>query len=593
MNLEATLSLGLVVVLLALFIWGRWRYDVVAFAGLVVAVVLGLVEPDQAFTGFSHPATVTVAIVLILSRGLSQSGAATYAARQVMKLVKGILSHIALLSGLAGFLSGFMNNVGALALLMPVAIQTAIKAKRPVGRILMPLSFASILGGLVTLIGTPPNIIIASFREEALGSGFSMFDFTPVGGLVAVSGILFIAIVGWRFLPDRSGNSDSANLSDVSEFVSELRLSKGSPAVGKTIEEIENDLAGDIDVLIFGIVHGGKARAAASPRKRVESGDSLIVEARPEELTQFVEKLDLTIAGARDGHAGMPELEDVILTEAVVAPRSRIEGRTVEQLRLRRTYGVNLLAIARQGRPYRGRMREFKFQTGDVLLLQGEAEHLPDVISRLGCLMLAAREVSFGGRRQAATAVGLFAAALVAVVGFNAPIVIALGAAALGMVLFGVMPVREVYDGIDWPVIVLLGALIPVGGALNNSGAAKLIADVMVFGLADLPSWLLILTVLVFTMTLSAVLNNAATAVVMAPIAIDIAADLSVSPDPFLMAVAVGASCAFLTPIGHQNNAMVMGPGGYAFGDYWRLGLPLEILICIVGVPAIMIFWPL
>jgi len=588
---DAVLALLLIGCLAVLFVWGRWRYDVVAFAGLIVAVALGLVPASKTFAGFSHPATVTVAIVLIVSRGLSLSGAADYIARKVMGLVHGTISHIAVLSGLAGSLSAFMNNVGALALLMPVAIQSATKAKRPVSRLLMPLSFASILGGLATLIGTPPNIIIAGFREAAIGEPFSMFDFTPAGGLIAVGGILFVTLIGWRLIPNRdAGDSD---LFHIAEYVSELKVGKGSPAVGKTLHEIEHDLAKNIDALVIGVVRKGHATAAIRPQTKINSGDGLIVEAHPDELSSFIEKLKLTISGAKDSHEGMPHLEDVVLAEAVVSSGARIEGRTVEQMRFRRVYGINLLAVSRQGRPVRGRMRHFQFRVGDMLLLQGEAEHLPDVIKRLGCWPLAERELSFGGKRNAGLAVGVFGLALAAVAVFGVPIAIALGVAALAMVLFGILPVRELYDGVDWPVIVLLGALIPVGGALSDSGATAMLANGLVTGLAGLPAWLLLLVILIITMTLSDILNNAATAVVMAPISVDVAMQLGVSADPFLMAVAVGASCAFLTPIGHQNNALVMGPGRYEFGDYWRMGLPLELLIVVLGVPAILLFWPL
>lgn len=590
---DSILSLALIGMLMALFIWGRWRYDIVAFAGLIVAVALGLVAPGDAFSGFSHPATVTVAVVLVVSRGLSLSGAANYLAQHFTRLIRGTVSHIAILSGLAGVLSGFMNNVGALTLLMPVAIQSAIKEKRPVGRLLMPLSFASILGGLMTLIGTPPNIIIAGYREDALGESFAMFDFLPVGGLVALCGIVFVTLIGWRFLPERQGASDSSNLANLAEYVSELRVTKDSPVAGKTLREVESELLHGVDALVIGVVHSGRAKPAISPNTLIEGGDSLIVEARPDDLAQLVNQLKLKVAGARDGHEGMPDLEDVILVEAVVAPGSRVEGRSVEQLRFRRRYGVNLLAVSRQGKPHRGRMRSLQFRPGDVLLLQGDADQLPDVISRLGCWTLAAREMSFGSQRKAGLAVLLFTAAIGAVAAGLVPIAVALGAAALAMVLFRILPPREVYEGIDWPVIVLLGALIPIGTALNESGAAGLVAGLLVSGFEGLPPWILLLVVLVITMTLSDILNNAATAVVMAPVVVDVANGVGANPNPFLMAVAIGASCAFLTPIGHQNNALIMGPGGYAFSDYWRVGLPLEILIVAVAVPAILVVWPL
>ncbi len=586
--------LALLFGLLCLFIWGRWRYDVVAFAGLVLAVVLGLVPADDAFAGFSHPATMTVAVVLVVSRALSLSGAADFIATRVVSAITGMLSHVGMLSGVAAVLSAFMNNVGALALLIPVTVQSAVHTKHPVSRILMPVSFASILGGLVTLIGTPPNIIVATFRADYAGAPFSMFDFTPVGGCVALAGILFITFIGWRLIPERAdAKGPEGEGFGIEEYLSEVRVPKDSPAVGLSVAQIEEQFLDGTEVLIIGIVRRGKATSAINRRSVIKSSDVLIIEASPEDLDRFVQVLHLKISGAGDSVVGMRQLEDMSLQEVVVTQGSRIEGRTVEMVRFRRTHSVNLLGVSRQGRPYRGRVKNFRFRIGDVLLLQGEAERLPEIASRLGCLPLAERGLQFGLRGRAGLAVGLFTLGIIAVALGLLPIAIALGLVALVMIMVGILPVREIYEGIDWPVIVLLGALIPIGHAMESTGATGLLALGLLDVFAALPGWMIVLAVLVITMTLSDVLNNAATAVVMAPISVEIAQGMGVNADPFLMAVALGASCAFLTPIGHQNNALIMGPGGYRFSDYWRMGLPLEILIAAVGVPAILIFWPL
>lgn len=580
--------------LMVLFIWGRWRYDVIAFGGLIAAVLMGLVPVAETFSGFGHPATMTVAVVLVVSRALSLTGAADYLATRVINAVHSMLGHIGILSGIAAILSGFMNNVGALALLMPVAVQSAERAKHPISRILMPVSFASILGGLITLIGTPPNIIIATFRADSTGTAFAMFDFAPVGGCVAVVGIAFITFIGWRLIPERVGaQGPESRRSGIEEYVSEVRVPKTSPAVGLSVAEIEEQFLDGDEVLIVGIVRRGKATSAINRHSVIRSSDILIVEASPADLDRFVQTLRLKVLGARDPDAGMRQLENMSLQEVVVAPGSRVEGRTVEMVRFRRTHSVNLLGVSRQGRPYRGRVRNFRFSVGDVLLLQGEAERLPEIASRLGCLPLAERGLQFGLRRNAGPAVAMFALGIVAAALGLLPIAVALGLVAVAMVLSGILPVREIYEGIDWPVIVLLGALIPIGQAMESTGATMLIAFGLLDAFAALPAWMIMLAVLVITMTLSDVLNNAATAVVMAPISAEIAQGMSVNQDPFLMAVAVGASCAFLTPIGHQNNALIMGPGGYRFGDYWRMGLPLEVLIVAVAVPAILTFWPL
>ncbi len=588
------LVLVLLAGLLVLFVSGRWRYDVISFGGLIVAVLTGLVPVSEAFSGFGHPATVTVAVVLIVSRALSLSGAADYLAQRVVVAIGGMLSHIGILSGIAAVLSAFMNNVGALALLIPVTVHSAGRAKHPVSRILMPVSFASILGGLVTLIGTPPNIIVATFRGESTGVPFTMFDFTPVGGCVAVAGIAFITLVGWRLIPERAGEEGMVDGHfGIEEYLSELRVPRDSPSVGLSVAEIEDQFLEGTDVLIVGIVRRGKATSAINRRSVVKSSDVLLVEASPEDLDKFVQILKLKIMGANREKPGMREMENMSLQEVVVTAGSRIEGRTVEMVRFRRTHNVNLLGVSRQGRPHRGRVKNLRFRVGDVLLLQGEVERLSELASRLGCLPLAERGLQFGRRGHAGVAAGLFALGVIAAALGVLPIAIALGVVALIMVTTGILPVREIYEGVDWPVIVLLGSLIPIGHAMESTGATTLIAVGLFDVLADLPAWAILLAVLVITMTLSDVLNNAATAVVMAPISVEIAYAMGANVDTFLMAVAVGASCAFLTPIGHQNNALIMGPGGYRFSDYWRMGLPLEVLIVAVSIPAILTFWPL
>jgi len=581
--------------LLVLLIWGRWRYDVVAFLALIVAVVSGLVPVDLAFSGFGHPATITVAFVLIISRALASSGAVDWVAGLVRPAAARTSTHIAALSSLAAALSGFMNNVGTLGLLMPVALQTARKAKRPAALVLMPLSFGSILGGLVTLIGTPPNIIIASIRGEMTGVPFSMFDFTPVGAITALAGLAFVALVGWRLVPaEAAERAASEDLFDIENYLAELKVSEDSKALGLTMAQIDA-MTPDIDALLLGIIRGERLLTQRNRWAPVQPGDHLLIEGAPEELDKFAAALGLELgtrpAGAK---ARNPlKIEDATVVEAVIGPQSRLDGQTVQSQRLIGRHEFVLLAVSRQGKPHRGRLRSFRFQVGDVLLLHGEAERVPDALAAFGCLPLAERGVSLGKRGAAPTLTALFAAAILASSFGLLPIAVSLGAAIIAMVLLGLLPLRELYEGIDWPVIVLLGALIPVGGALESTGGTEIVANAILRLTAGGSPAVILVLVMVVTMTLSDLLNNAATAVVMAPIGAGIAARLGVSADPFLMAIAVAASCAFLTPIGHQNNALIMGPGGYRFGDYWRMGLPLEIVILAVSIPAILWVWPL
>jgi len=577
--------------LFALLVWGRWRYDVVAFAALMAAVATGLVPPATAFAGFGHPATITVAAVLVLSRALSGTGAVDHLARLVRPATGSTSSHIGVLAGLGAALSAVMNNVGALGILMPMAVTSARSVARSPSLLLMPLSYGSILGGLITVIGTPPNIIVASFRGELTGAPFQMFDFTPVGLAVALTGVAFIALVGWRLVPQRSSARSTGELFDIENYVTEVTVPEGNAHVGRTLREID-ELTSDIDAVIMDQIRGDRAYPPAT-RKQLRAGDVLKIEAAPGEIDKFVSKLGLEIGGEVAGVEKVEMSKDATLMEVVVAPDSRLDGRLVGSLQLFARRGITLLGVSRQGKPYHGRLRSFRIRPGDVLLLHGEGEQLADLVPAFGCLPLAKRELHFGKRGKGPLVIAIFAAAIAAASIGVLPIQIAFGIAIIALVVGGVMQVRELYDGIDWSVIVLLGSLIPVGGALQSTGATTLIADSILVMTAGFSAVTVLVIVLIVTMMMTDVLNNAATAVVMAPIAATIAERLGVSADPFLMAVAVAASCAFLTPIGHQNNALILGPGGYRFGDYWRMGLPLDILVIAVAVPTILVVWPL
>jgi di/tricarboxylate transporter len=587
---DQTILFVLLALVFALLMWGRWRYDLVAFAALVVALVAGVVPADQAFSGFGHPATAIIALVLVVSRGLSSSGVVDLITRHVSDAARSIPRHIALMAGIAGTLSALMNNVAALALLMPVDIEAATKAKRSPALTLMPLSFATILGGLVTLIGTPPNIIVAAFRAEALGAPFQMFDFTPVGAVCAIVGVAFIALVGWRLIPAARGRHDTATeLRDLADFIAEVTVPEGSEAIGKRMRDLD-EIADETEVAVLGLVRRGQRLPGLARRTEIKKGDVLVLEASPTGIDRMVGALGLEYAG-QDRKRGVLEGEDLGLMEVVVPQGARIERRSAQSLQLLYRHGVNLLGVSRQGTRFRERVRRLEIQAGDILLLLGPSERLPEVANWLGGLPLAERGLQVVQWDKAGLAAGIFGLAI-ALASFRLlDLSVALAAAVVLYVLLNILPLRQVYEAIEWPVIVLLGALIPIGQALEASGGTALIAQAIA-GLSASPKVVLTLLMIV-TMTLSDVMNNTATAVIAAPVAVDIAARLEVNADPFLMAVAVAASCAFLTPIGHKNNTLILGPGGYRFGDYWRMGLPLEVLIVVVGIPMILWAWPL
>jgi len=573
-----------------LLVWGKIRYDLVAFGALIVAIIIGVVPQESAFEGFGHHATVIIALVLIVSRGLSNSGAIELIAKHVIDAGRSLFMHISVMSGVAAILSALMNNVAALALLMPIDMQAAAKAKRSPALSLMPLSFASILGGMITLIGTPPNIIIASFREQAVGEPFGMFDFSPVGAVTALVGVIFIALVGWRLIPNQGNDQGAAaKLFDIQQYIAEVRVAEGSKAIDQKVRQLDDD-AEDADVAIIGLVRNGKRLPGRARHEVVGAGDIMVIEANAEAIDAFVGALGLEYVGS-EKHEGIVG-EDLSLVEVVIPESARIAGRTALSLQLLYRHGVTLLGVSRRGKSFRDRVRKLPIQAGDVLLLLGPTDRLGEVANWLGGLPLKARDLQLVQRNKAWIAVASFIAAITAATAGVVHLPEALALVCMVMVAFNIVPLREIYTSIEWPVIVLLGSMIPIGSALEASGGTALIAQEIV-NFAEGYGPVIVLTLLmIVTMTLSDVLNNTATTIIAAPIAIDIAGRLSVNPDPFLMAVAVAASCAFLTPIGHKNNTLVMGPGGYRFGDYWRMGLPLEIIVVVVSIPMILIVWP-
>ncbi len=578
---------------LALFIRGSWRYDVVALLALLAVTLRGIVPWDEAFLGFGHPAVITVAAVLVVGKALANSGVVGLLARQLARVGDRVTAQVGALTLLVAVLSAFMNNVGALALLMPVAVRMARKHERPPSLYLMPLAFGSLLGGLSTLIGTPPNIIIATFRADAVGTPFRMFDFAPAGVGIGVAGVLFVALLGWRLLPRREGQASRDELFRTGEYLTEVRVPEESPMVGQSLDQVERE--GEGGVVVAGLIRGERHRPSPGPLERIREGDILLVIADPEALKEFVGERRLEFAEKRELDPGMlgSEEDEVEVMEVVVTPDSRLSGRTPKALRIRGRFGMNILAVARQGTRLKERIADTRFRVGDVLLVQGPRPALYDAIPTLGLLPIAERELATGEPRRVLLAVGIFGAAVATAALGLLGIQVAFVAAAVAMVMAGLVSLDEAYRGVDWPVIVLLGAMIPVGEALETTGGAALVGDLLLRVSAGAWPWVAVAAVLVVTMLLSDVINNAAAAVLMAPIALAIASGLGASPDPFLMAVAVGASCAFLTPIGHQSNTLVLGPGGYRFGDYWRLGLPLEVVILLVGVPLVLWAWPL
>ena len=639
------LILAILAVTVGMFLWGRWRHDMVAIGALLACVVTGLLPASEAFLGFGHPAVVSVACVLVLSRGLQLSGAVDVLARVALPKDAGTTLSLLALVGLGALLSGFMNNVGAMALLMPLAIQLAHRLKIAPGQVLMPLAFGTILGGMTTLIGTPPNLIVSAFRAESGAGGFAMFDFTPVGLAVAVAGVAFVALIGWRLVPVRKETGLEGF--ETGAYLTEARVGAESKSLGKTLRELDPVLD-EVGAQVVGLARDRMRVIAPNPGRRLREGDILVVEAEAESLTKLLSELDLKLEEAvrppeKDAALAADEASEgsdvatgavaatasakreaakvsssdktddqdkpkekekekdkdesasreIVLMELAVRPGSLLEGRSATDIQLRSRFGLNLLAVSRHGTRALKRLRLMALKPGDLLLMQGPPEAITEFASDMGCVPLAPRSLQIPSVRKAWIASGIMVGSVGAAAFGLLPTAIAFALGVLASMALRTVPLRSVYDAIDWPVIMLLGALIPVAAVMETTGTADMVARVLLENVAQgSPVGALVLVLLV-TMFLSDMINNAATAAVMCPIAIGTATALGVSADAFLMAVAIGASCAFLTPIGHQNNTLILGPGGFRFGDYWRLGLVVEVIVVAISVPLLLWVWPL
>ena len=592
--MDEAIVFGVLLIALVLFITGKVRYDIVAVGALLVLTVLRIIPASVAYHGFGHPAVVTVGAVLVLSKVLENSGVIDVMERWYSRVGQRLTVQVMSLSGLVAVLSAFMNNVGALSLLMPLAVRAANIARRPYSPYLMPLSFASLLGGLTTLVGTPPNIIIATFRQDAVGDAFRMFDFTPVGAAVAICGVAFVSLIGWRLIPSRRPQASLSDAIDIAGYMVEVRVIESSRFAGRLVRDLEEIVSED--VAIVGLIRGGVAYGAPSSYQIIDVGDVFIVEVAPEDLRTFMTQTGFALEIFRDLRsdvASAVEAEDVTLLEAVVMRNGLADGNTVRNLRMHTVFGVNLLGVSRRGTRFVTRLSRTALQVGDVLLLQGRTEVVQAALPQLGLLPLAQRELGVGQRRRLLVPVATFAAALLLTIFGIVPIHVSLPGAVVVLLVSRYLSLQAAYQAVNWPIIILLGAMIPVGEALETTGGALRIASIVTDLGESLPPWTMVAVVLVITMLLSDWINNATAVILMAPVGLGVAGALGASVDPFLMAVAIGGSSAFLSPIGHQSNTIVMGPGGYQFGDYWRMGLPLDIIIIAVATPLIVWVWPL
>jgi di/tricarboxylate transporter len=587
-------AFAIILVMLVLFIWGRWRYDLVALLTLLAAALIGVVPAEHAFDGFSNPVIVIIAAVLVVSKAISSSGIVDGVVRRALRGVESPSVQIGALTACVTFLSAFVKNVGTLGILMPTAIQVARRSKQSPSIYLMPLAFGSLIGGTITLIGTSPNLLISSIRQNLTGEPYRLFAFFWVGFPLSCLAVLFLA-VGWRLLPkDRTGAPSAEDAFEIEKYTTELVIPEKSPLANKTVGDLEHFQ--EVDVLVRAITREHGHHYLPHRHWPLFAGDIVTVQADTAAIKRLTDEGRLELAGAKelerdddDGH----DDDELSSVEAIVTADSPLVGNTPQSMTLRGFYDVNLLAVSRAGHNRHIHLDRHRFEVGDVVVLQGWEKALPKTLTALGCLPLADRGLGLGQTRRGLIPLAILAIAMVLVSLHIVPVTIGFFGSAVLIVLLKQLTLKEAYESIEGPLIVMLGALIPVGEGLKETGATDVIGQVLAMAGAHAPGYVAVAMMLAVSMLMTPLLHHAAAVLVLGPVAAVVAKTLGYNMDPFLMAVALGCACDFLTPIGHQNNLLVMGPGGYKFTDYWRLGLPLSLLIIVLGTPLILLVWPL
>ncbi|GAA5101246.1 SLC13 family permease [Wohlfahrtiimonas larvae] len=581
-------SLLVLVAAFITFLIGRIRYDFVALGALLALVLSGIVPITQTFNGFSHPAVVTVASVLVLSHAIGKTGITYHLSKRLGYFSDSPSMLVFTLAGLVAFFSAFMNDVGALALIMPIAIQLCQRYDIAPAKVLMPMAFASLLGGTITVIGTPPNLIVANYRESIGLSQFNMFDFTPTGLIISVVGLLYLSLIGWRLIPNRRSESSQTKFT-TDNYLLEAKVEHGNKVVDKTVAILEEISENSVKVVV--IIRGARRIIAPSSEEIIRCNDTLLLEGQPEELKQLelLTGMNLTRSSA---NKNIPH-DKLEVLEVVINPGSRMDNRTLSELQFREKYGLNVIGVARQGENIRKRFSRIQLKVGDVLLVQGHSDELPETLRYLGCFPLAERDISLKASYRLLPTILIFLGSIILVATQTLPPQISFPLAVFLLVIFKLLPIRDVYRSQEGPLLMLLGCFITVGLALQQTGVTAILANKLVGIIGDLPDVMILGIIILITMIITDVINSSATAVIMCPIAYGISQQLGHNPDAYLMGVAIASSCTFNTPIGHHSNTLVMGPAGYQFGDYWRVGLILDILILITVTPALLWVWPL
>lgn len=591
LTIDQAIAVGIVVGTLAFFIWDRWRYDVVALGALLASILAGTVPVERAFAGFSDQVIIVVVSVLVVSRAIANSGLLDRLTRRLLRNITSRSLQIGGLCAAVALMSAFVKNIGTLGIFMPIAIQTARRSKQSPSIYLMPLAFASLIGGTITQIGTSPNLLISTVRTDLGGQPFGLFDYAWVGLPLTILSVVFLTF-GWRLLPgERIAAPTAEDAFKIEDYTTELLIPEGSPIAGRTVGDLEAGAEGS--VVVVSVVRDQGPHHIPNPGWPLTAGDTVSVQAESTAIKALIEDKTLSLAHARELHKDVEAAGELKTVEAIVTADSMLVGQTPRNFALRRRYDINILAVSRAGVSRAARLQEHVFKVGDVVVVQGWEAALHGTLAELGLLPLADRGVSFGSSSWGLIPLAILAVTMLLISLKVTTVAAGFFAAALLVVWLNQISLKDAYQSIEGPVVVLLASLIPVAQSLQTTGVTKLIGESLAAAAAQLPGYMALAMMLAAAMLLTPFLNNAAAVLVLGPVAGVVATTLGYNADPFLMAVALGCACDFLTPVGHQNNLLVMGPGGYRFGDYWRLGLPLSLMVLGVGTPLILLVWPL
>jgi di/tricarboxylate transporter len=589
-EISAMLALAVVAAAMFLFISGKLGVDVIALCVLAGLIVLGLIRPDQALYGFASPATATVAAMFVLSAGLVRTGLVEWLSRWLDKLAgRGETQLILVLCFAIAFLSAFIVNTATVAIFIPVATVLAMSRRVSPSKVLMPLSFASQFGGVCTLIGTSTNILVNSIAVSRDMRAFGLFEFAPLGMAMSGAGILYLMLVGRWMLPKRSVAAEEVDKYRLADYLAELSVAEQSPLVGKKWDKRRASKGANVNLIK--IIRGDKPVSRPS-NTIIREGDILLIHGDVDKLMSMKERLGLGIQAGVTMDDRELSSDEVRLVEVLIPPRSTLVGRTLRGSGFLRRYHSVALAIQRRGRILRHRLRDIRLDGGDTLLLKVGKKDVPRLIKASGVIVTNELTELYLRKDRAVIALLVFLAVLALAAFRIVPILVAALIGAVGMVLGRCISVEEAYQAIDWKVVFLLGGIIPLGLALEQSGAAQWLAGSIVSPFAGFGPVMVLAALYLFTAILTELMSNNAAAVILAPIALSLAASMNVDPRPFLVAITFAASTSFATPIGYQTNTMVYAPGGYQFTDYTRVGGPLNLIFWGLAVLLIPMIWP-